>query len=95
MGHKKGRRVRKIEVPTDTPPEFKLGYMVADIQQRREEREATEREEEAQKQREEARREETTHAPEERVSENHARTDNSNTEMDTKAGEEVGTSQLY
>ena len=25
MGPKKGRRVRKIEVPTDSDPEFKLG----------------------------------------------------------------------
>ena len=25
MGPKKGRRVRKIEIPTDTPTEFELG----------------------------------------------------------------------
>ena len=43
--------MRKIEVPTDTPTEFELGDVAADIQ-RREEREAGEREEEAQKQRE-------------------------------------------
>ena len=49
MGAKKGRKVRKIEIPTDTPPEFELGDTVADIQWRREERVAKEREEEAQK----------------------------------------------
>ena len=42
MGPKKGRRVRKIKVPTDSVPEFELGDTVADIQQRREEREAGE-----------------------------------------------------
>ena len=26
MGSKKGRRVRKIEVPTDSVPEFELGH---------------------------------------------------------------------
>ena len=31
MGPKKGRRVRKIEVPTDSVPEFELGDTVADI----------------------------------------------------------------
>ena len=35
---KKDRRVRKIEVPTDTPTEFELGDTAADIQRRREER---------------------------------------------------------
>ena len=64
MGPKKGRRVRKIEDPTDSVPEFELGDTVVDIQWRREEREAREREEEAQKHRdEEARREEATHSP--------------------------------
>ena len=33
MGPKKGRRVRKIKVPTGTPTEFEFGNMVADIQQ--------------------------------------------------------------
>ena len=57
MGPKKGRRVvRKIEIPTDSPPEFELGDKEADIQLRREEREAKEKEEEDQKQRKEARR---------------------------------------
>ena len=32
MGPKKGRRVRKIDVPTDTPTEFELGD-TADIQE--------------------------------------------------------------
>ena len=45
MGPKKGRRVRKIKVPTDSVPEFELGDTVVDIQQRSEEREAREREE--------------------------------------------------
>ena len=39
MGPKTGRRVRKREVLTDSVPEFKLGDTVADIHQRREERE--------------------------------------------------------
>ena len=43
MGPKKGRRVRKI----DTPTEFELGDRAADIQRRWEEREARESEEEA------------------------------------------------
>ena len=77
MVPKKGRRVRKIEVPIDSVPEFKLEDTVSDS--RREEREAKEREEEAQKQREEARRmesrrEEATYSPEERVAEKHTRT---------------------
>ena len=63
MGPKKSR----IEVPTDSVPE--LGHTEADVQQRREEREARESEEEAQKQREKARREgarreKATHSPE-------------------------------
>ena len=33
MGLNKGRRVRKIEVPTDSVPEFELGDTAADIQQ--------------------------------------------------------------
>ena len=37
MGPKKCRRVRKIEIPTDTPTEFELRGAVADIQQRKEE----------------------------------------------------------
>ena len=42
MGPKKGRRVRKIEVPTENVPEFELGDTVADIQQRRDDKEARE-----------------------------------------------------
>ena len=42
MGPKNGRRVRKIEVPTDSVPEFELGDTAADIHCR-EEREARER----------------------------------------------------
>ena len=96
MGPKEGRRVRKIDVPTDTPLELELGDTVADIQQReREEREAREREEEPQKQRKEAWMEETTHSARDRVAEKHARTGKSDTEMDTEAGEEMGTSQTH
>ena len=57
MGCKKSRRVRKIEVSTDSVSEFELGDIVVDIQWRMQEREARERE--AQQQREEeARRQE-------------------------------------
>ena len=43
MGSRKHRRVRKIEVPTDSVPEFEQGDTAAVIQRRREEREARER----------------------------------------------------
>ena len=59
--------MRKIEVPTDTPTEFKLGDTAADIQDgggRRENRERWGRE------REEARRKETTHLREDGVAKN-------------------------
>ena len=49
-GPKKGRNVRKIEVPTDTPTGFGLGDTASDLQERREEREQSDREVEAQKQ---------------------------------------------
>ena len=42
--------MRKIDVPTDSVPEFELGDTVADIQQRKEENEARERVKEAEKQ---------------------------------------------
>ena len=48
-----------------------------------EERVAREREEDTLKQREEALREETTHSAEEGMAEKHARTDRSDTEIDT------------
>ena len=63
MGNKKGRRGRKIEVPTHSVPEFELDDTVADIQRRREERETREREEDLEKQRKEARMEGATHLP--------------------------------
>ena len=47
MSPKKGRRVRKIEVPTDSVPEFELGNTAVDMQEMRQEREARERDEEA------------------------------------------------
>ena len=49
MGPEKGRRVEKIEVPTNSVPEFMLGNTAPDMQWRREERKPREREEEAQK----------------------------------------------
>ena len=85
MGPKKGRRVRKKQIPTDSVPEFELKEQAADIQQRREERETREREEEAQKQREEAR---LTRGGSCRK---RAWTEESDTE--TEAGGEAGTSQ--
>ena len=45
MGPKKGRRVRKIEVPNVNVPEFELRDTAADIQWRRQEREARKRKE--------------------------------------------------
>ena len=37
MGPKKGRRVRRIQVPTDSVREFELRHTVADIQWRKQE----------------------------------------------------------
>ena len=60
MGPKKLRKnVRKIQVLTDTPTEFELGYTAADIERRRVDREQREREEAEKHQREEREREET------------------------------------
>ena len=42
MGPKKGRRVRKIRVPTETRTEFEFRDAAADIQRRREENEREE-----------------------------------------------------
>ena len=72
-----------------------MGDIAADKQQRRVERQVQEREGEAQKQREEAMRDETIHSAEERVPEWHARTNKSDTEMDTEAEGEAGTSQSH
>ena len=47
MVAKNGRKVRKIEVPTDSVPEFELSDTAADIQCKREERDVRERQEEA------------------------------------------------
>ena len=59
MGPKKARKkVGKIEVPTDTPTELKLGITAADIQRRRHEREQRKWEEAEKQQREERKREE-------------------------------------
>ena len=98
MVPKKRRRVTKIEVPTDSIPEFELGDTAADIQQRREEREARDREEARQQQqreekarREEARAEES-HSQEEGHLEKPPRTERNDTETEA-AGGEAGTSQ--
>ena len=96
-GPKKGRRVKKIEISTESVPEFELGDTVADIQQRREEREAREMEEaQQQRQREEARREEArvekTHSQNEGVAEKRPRTERSETETEAVGGE-AGPSQ--
>ena len=45
MGPKKGGRVRKIEVSTNSVPECELGDTAADIQWRRKEREVRETDE--------------------------------------------------
>ena len=75
-----------------------MGDTAADIQNRREERQAREREEEVKKQREErhrekARREKIKYSAEEGVAEKHARTDRSDTEMDIEGGGQVSISQ--
>ena len=71
MGPKKGRRVRKIDVSTESVTEFEFGDTPADIQQRRLEREAREREEAQHRREEETRRWESraeeTHLHEEGV----------------------------
>ena len=73
MGPKKGRRERKIEVPTDSVPKFELGDTAADIQRRREQWEAREREDaQQQQQSEEEARAEETHSQQEAVAEKRA-----------------------
>ena len=52
-------------------------------------------EEEAQKEKKEAKREETTHSADEGMLRKHARTDRSDTEIDTEGGWEAFTSQSY
>ena len=83
--------MRKIEVPTDSVSEFKLGDTVADIQQRRQEREAREREETQQQRKEEASRKKArlgeTHSQEEGVAEKRPRTENSCTVAKAVGGE--------
>ena len=68
MCPKKGRRTRKIEVPTDSVPEFELRDKAADIQQVRQKREARGKEEAAQQQQ----REEEAWGEEARVEETHS-----------------------
>ena len=87
MGPKKGRRVRKIEVPTDSVPEFELGETAADILRRRQDRERPERRRKhsnsnraGETMRKEARGEET-HSQEEGVAKK-PRTEKSDTETE-------------
>ena len=89
MGRKSGRRVRKIEVPNDSVPEFELRDTATDIQQRREDREAKEREEAQQQREEEARgaRVEEQHIQEDGYPEKRPRTERSDTETEAAAGE--------
>ena len=61
MGCKKSRRVRKIEVSTDSVSEFELGDIVVDIQWRMQEREAREREAQQQREEEARRQEQRNH----------------------------------
>ena len=86
MGAKKGRRVRKMEVSTDTTTEFEFGVTTADIQRRRGGGGVREREEGAQKQREKAMGEDTTHSAGEGVAKKHTRTNRNKTKMDTETG---------
>ena len=94
---KKGRRLRSIEVPTDSVPEFDLVDYSSRYTVKEGGEEARKRDEKAQKQREEATREETTHSAVEEVSGKHARIDKSDTEMDmcTEGEGEAGTSQSH
>ena len=99
MGPKKGRRVRKIEVPTDSVPEFELLDTAADIQQRRQDREARERDEvQQQQQREQKARKEEARAEESHSQEEgqkkRPRTQRSETETEAGGGE-VGKSQSH
>ena len=93
MGPKKGRRVRKIEVPTHSVPEFELGDTAANIKRGREEREVSEREEaQQQQQREEETREEESYSQEEGQPEKRHRRERNDTETEA-AGGEMGPSQ--
>ena len=73
--------MRKIEVACDSVPQFELGDTVADIQWRREEKEARQMEQAQQQREEEARSEDA------REEETHKRRD-----KDTEAGGKVGPS---
>ena len=97
MGRKKGRIVWKIGVPTDSVPEFELADTAADIQWRREEREAGEREKAQQQREEEARRKEEarteeSHSQEEGHPEKRPSRERSDTDTEA-AGGEAGASQ--
>ena len=83
--------MRKIEVPTDSVPEFELGHTMTDIHQRRQDREAREREDAQQQREEEAKREEArveeTHSQDLGVAEKRSRTKKSGTETEAIRGE--------
>ena len=82
----------KIKFPHRAPTDFELGGTAADIQRRgggeREGGRGT-------KQRKEASRKENTHSAEKGVAEKRARTNKSDTKMDTEGGGEKGTSQSH
>ena len=80
MGPKKGRRVQ-IEVPTGSVPEFDLGDTAEEGGEGGKRKGGEDTETEGGNQ-DEGRRKETTHSPE-GVAEKHARTNKSNTELDT------------
>ena len=95
------KKVRKIEIPTDTPTEFELGDTAADIEKRREKREQREREREKaekkereEREREKARRLDTPQSQmQEAVTQKRLRTERS--EMNTEGGLKASTSTKY
>ena len=88
----KDRRVKKIEVSTDTPTQrLTCGTRRQIYRQGKEGR----GKEAAGGSQNEARKKETTRSAVERVAEKSARTDRSDTKIDTEAGGEVTTSQSH
>ena len=87
MGPKKGRQIaRKIEVPTDTPTEFELGYTPAETQSRRQDREQRERAEKQQRKEREAWRRKLQSQTQQAMVEKRPRTERSESEMATEGG---------
>ena len=96
MGPKKSKKkMKKIEVPLDTPTEFELGDAAVYLHGRREDREQRDREE-AEKQQGRREKKPGTEIPrstEEAVAEKRPITERNESEMDTEDGGEAGTSQ--